>query len=165
MTMQERFRGRKITAAHIGIWADVVKLALREIAETDGRYSADQVYEYMVREQLPDEDWFGLWLCDDRAALADGTDPLDAVCGMATMVLGPGDIGERVAFISNGWIRRGYHGEPWKLFMPYVINWSKERGCKRVRSATKRHVNAYARWIGQHGFKQAETLFEMELTT
>jgi hypothetical protein len=169
------------------LFRPVLKLALEEIgARSGGRYAADVVLDRLRNVELPNDN-FALVICIDSALVQPPAPAHLAVCGVLTLnVVGGDEVGMPVAFLSRGWIRRGYGGEPFDAALPLVKKWAVARGCRRLMSMTERSsaaaadrrleigdrrvwnarmkaLRAYAKWIGARGFEMRETIFELEL--
>lgn len=162
----------------------VVLLALTEIGErSGGRYSPQAVFE-RLKWELANDLGVAVWVGVDEAKRANGSGLNDSICGVMTLMICPDELGTAIAVISRGWIRKGYGGLPFDLAMPLVEAWARQKKAIKLVSMTERSslgrasdrldlkhfrarmngLAAYARWIGQRGFRQRETIFEKVLT-
>lgn len=162
-----------------------ILLAIREICERSGeKHDPERVFEYIRDAQLMQGE-FGLYLAVDKRLIEKKAPPVDCVCGLMTVQVSGGECGRRIAFVSRGWIRRGYHGEPFDAAMPFLLRFCEENQCVSLMTMTERcsaSVNpdrwslgaivgrlrglaAYWKWIGKRGFRMRETMFERVIIT
>lgn len=164
-------------------WKPVILLALEEIGKrSGGRYKPEPVFEHL-QARITDRFNYALWIAVDEQKLENGVPPNDAACGVMTLQLTEDEMEFPVCFISRGWVRTGYDGEPFDAALPGIRSWSRHRNCRKVITCSERSsmsVNdnrfdlkslkgrlmglaSYVRWVGKRGFRQRETLFEMEV--
>lgn len=165
-------------------WRPVIMLALGDIEyRSRSERERELVYEYIRDSKLPNTDDFALWIAIDDAKLGEWAELNDAACGVLTLELREDGLGMPAAFASRGWIRPGYHGQPFDAVLPRMKHWARVRKCKTLWTMTGRSsasaapnqwnikhllkryegLASYWKWISKRGFVQRETLFCLEL--
>lgn len=176
-------------------WRKPIMEALTEIGNrSGGRYSPGTLYGYITGTLMSPQNvfeiggkklsGFDMWLCLDNDMMREGADPEQCVCGLSTLGLTPDDCGNPIAFISYGWIKPGYSGDPFDAWLPIAEAWARERKCRALLSMTERSsaakaserlrfenlqarlrgLIAYYKWIHKRGFVMRETTFWKELS-
>jgi len=156
---------------NLDFWQAPVLKALGELQrKTDGRYSPEQIFDTVNRNDI-----FALWVVVETGEKG----LLDSVVGVLTLDLWVDECYQPFTFISRVWGKSGVWARNLlQLVMPKIEYWAKERTPKgqkprlmAMAGRTSRHregrehVAELSERIGkQMGWTRRETIFEKELT-
>lgn len=165
----------------IGPIMDAVTLALTESGKRSGGRNPVAAVAEVIRRSMENERAFALWVAIDEDMRKEAKPLNDCVAGVMTLDVRGDDVGNPVAWIGLGWVRKGYAAEPFDRALPHAEKWALARGCRKLITCTERSsagrngdrleeatgrvrgLMAYWKWIGKRNFVMRETLFERQL--